>query len=157
MASSPGPLDNPKKKKKSAFFAYFPGFFQNLGVTISSFQLPNLGFAGVIETADDAHSHYEIKSISIYRVGQCWIGPGKDLVAPRVDQSQSLPLIGCGVLGVEALQDEGVEGKEAAARLALGEEVVHGELRHLKRRQHGTPADGLLLSWGTHRVDTSIE
>lgn len=88
-----------------------------------------------------------------YREGLCGIRPGKDLVAPRVYQRQSPSLIGCSVLGVEALQDKGVEGQEAASRLALGEEVVHRELGHLKRRQHGTPTDRLLLSWETAHTE----
>lgn len=56
-----------------------------------------------------------ISASSCCKKGLCWVRPGKDLVAPCGYQSQSLSLIGCSVLGVEALQYESVEGQEAAS------------------------------------------
>ena len=58
--------------------------------------------------------------------------PRVDLIGPRAEQSQRPPVIGRCVFRVEPLQDEGVECQEAASRLALGQEVLHGELGHLK-------------------------
>lgn len=65
--------------------------------------------------------------------------PWKDLISPCVNQCQNPSLIDCGVFSVETLQNEAIERQEAASRLAFRQEVFHGELGHLQRRQHRPP------------------